>query len=120
MLEKLQETSIEVWSYIGDIFSAIFGASDTWFPIISYIVISILSLFLLKKILDKSVSTASSLTLSLIWTFLKKLIVYVVIISIVTSIVISLYFYLESLYSEYDADQKESARQEQGLGYLLR
>lgn len=116
MLEKLREMSIAGWEPVGEIVSAIFESSSTWVPIVSYFVIIFLSLFLLKLILDKTVSTASSWSMSLIWSFLKRLILYTVVIGVVTVIVVSLYFYLDSIYSER---QEETVRTEQSVDYLL-
>ena len=119
MLDKLREISHSIWEPVGEMISAIFGVSDIWFPIISYIVITIASLFLLKLILDKSVTAASSLTLSLVWSFLKKLIIYTLIIAVATFIVISLYFYVESLYGEYQEENIQTEKREQSVDYLL-
>ncbi|HIP51721.1 MAG TPA: hypothetical protein EYG94_06500 [Campylobacterales bacterium] len=119
MLDKLREISHSVWEPVGEMMSTIFAVSDIWFPIISYIVITIASLFLLKLILDKTVSTASSLTLGFIWSFVKKLIIYTVIIAVVAFIVISLYFYVESLYGEYQEESIQTEKREQSVDYLL-
>lgn len=112
MLDKISEISIKLWSPVGDFFSSILGTSDTWFPIISYLLISILGLFLLKKFLDKSVETTTSLTLGSFWSILKK----VLIVLIILGVAVSLYFYLDSHYHIY---QEITETQEQDFGYLL-
>ena len=102
---------------MGDFFNSLLETSDTWFPIISFLVISILSLFILKKILDKSVSSASSMTLSFSWDFFKKLIIYVVITVVAVTILGSLFFYGNERYHIY---QENGSQEEQDFGYLLR
>lgn len=119
MLDKLKEMSISGWQPIGEIISAIFESSNTWFPIISYFVITFFALVLLKLILDKTVSTTSSWTMSLIWSFFKKLILYTIIIGLITIIVISLYFYIESVYTEHQKETTQIETREQSVDYLL-
>jgi len=72
MLDKLRELIISIWSPVGEFFDSIFGTSNVWFPLIAYVLGSILTLFILKKILDISVTKTSSLTLSTMWSLLKK------------------------------------------------
>ena len=115
MLETLREISIKLWSPVGEFFSSILGTSNTWFPIISYIVLSLVGLFLLRKFLDKSVETTSSLTLNSFWNILKKVLVVLVILAIA----LSLYFYLDSRYHIYQEITEISETQEQDFGYLL-
>ncbi len=117
MLDKLREMSIDLWSPVGDIFSSIFETSNVWFPIISYILIMILFLIIIKKFLDKTVSSVSSLNIQTIWAFLKKLIFYTILIGLGLAIVLSLYFYLSTLYNEHT---EETVRVEQSVDYLLR
>jgi hypothetical protein len=119
MLDTLRELSINLWSPIGEIFFSISDASNIWFPIISYIIITIFLLIVLKKFLDMTVSGASSLSLKLIWSFLKKLILYLLSISITITIVLSLYFYLESIYNEHKKENLRVEKAEQNLDYLL-
>ena len=120
MLDTLREISVNMWSPIGEMFSSISDSSNIWFPIISYVVIAIILLIILKKILDMTVSSASSLSIKLIWSFLKRLILYVIIIGVTTTIVVSLYFYLESLYNEYEKENIKVENSRQSVDYLLR
>jgi hypothetical protein len=120
MLEKLRELIISIWSPVGEFFSSIFGTSNVWFPIIAYVLGSILTLFIIKKILDMTVTKTSSLTINTIWSLLKKLLIYSVIIGIGLFLLISLYFYLETLYGEYHQEQIQEQQKEQSLDYLLR
>jgi len=115
MLDKLRELSISIWSPVGEFFDSIFGTSNVWFPIIAYVVGSVLVLFIIKKILDMTVTKTSSLSISTIWSLLKKVIIYAVIISVGLFLLLSLYFYLETEYQDYDKEQQK----EQSLDYLL-
>ncbi len=112
MLDKISEISIKLWSPVGEFFSSILGTSNTWFPIISYVLLSLVGLFLLRKFLDKSVETTSSLTLNSFWNILKK----VLIVLVVLGAAVSLYFYLDSRYHIY---QEITETQEKDFGYLL-
>jgi len=116
MLDKLRELSISLWSPVGEFFNSIFGTSNVWFPIIAYVVGSVLVLFIIKKILDMTVTKTSSLSVSAIWALLKKVIIYAVIIGVGLFLLLSLYFYLETIYDEHDKEQQK----EQSLDYLLR
>ena len=120
MLEKLKELSINLWSPVGDIFAAIAGASNTWFPIVAYIVLSILGLIVLRKFLDMTVSGVSSLSLSTIWFFVKKILFYGIIISVGLSVVVTLYFYLDSMYHDYSKEVEKKEDRRQSVDYLLR
>lgn len=119
MLDQLREFSITVWKPIGELFSSISESSNTWFPIIAYILLSVLSLIFIKKILDLTVSSLSSLSIKIIWAFLKKLILYTVIIGMATTIIVSLFFYFESLYTSYDKESQKSIERKQSVDYLL-
>lgn len=116
MLDKLREVSINLWSPIGEFFSSIFESSNIWFPIISFIVIAIVGLFLLRKVLDITVSKSSTLSLTELWSFLKKAIFYILILAVLGS----LYFYLEEIYSQYENENMKKQKSEQSLDYLLR
>jgi uncharacterized membrane protein len=120
MLNKLRELIIAVWSPVGEFFDSIFGTSNVWFPIIAYVLGSILILFIIKKILDMTVTKTSSLTISTILSLLKKGVIYAIAISIGLFLLLSLYFYLETLYNEYHQEQLQKEQQEQNLDYLLR
>lgn len=116
MLETLREMSIKLWSPVGEIFSSIFGTSNIWFPIISYILGTIIILIIIKKILDMTVTGFSSLNMSIIWVFIKKLLLYGIIIGVGLTLVVTLYFYLTSIYNKYNPDV---IKKEQSLDYLL-
>ena len=114
MLDKIRELSISFWSPVGEFFNSAFGTSNVWFPIIAYVGGSIAVLFIIKKILDKTVSSASSLSINAIGSILRKVILYTVIIGVTLSLVVSLYFYLDKIYHEYHPSKKD-----QNLDYLL-
>jgi len=115
MLEKLRELIFSIWSPVGEFFDSIFGTSNVWFPLIAYVVGSILVLFIIKKILDMTVTKTSSLKVDALWPLLKKVIIYAVVITIGLFLLLSLYFYLETKYQVYDKEQQK----EQSLDYLL-
>ena len=120
MLDTLRELIITIWSPVGEFFDSIFGTSNVWFPIIAYILGSILILLIIKKILDMTVTKTSSLSINTIWSLLKKGIIYALIAAVGLFLLLSLYFYLETLYEEYHQEQLQEEQQEQSLDYLLR
>jgi len=116
MLEQLRELIFSIWSPVGEFFDSIFGTSNVWFPIIAYVLGSILVLFIIKKILDMTVTKSSSLKVDALWPLLKKVIIYTIIAAVGLFFLLSLYFYLETQYQAYDKEQQK----EQSLDYLLR
>jgi len=115
MLDKIRELSISIWSPVGEFVNSIFGTSNIWFPIVAYMVGSVAILFILKKFLDMTVTKTSSLDVSTIWSLLKKIVLYAIIAGVTLAVIVSLYFYLDKIYHEYQPVEKE-----QSLDYLLR
>ncbi len=112
MLEKLQELSIALWKPIGDIFYYLFESSGIWLPIILFFLGTFLLLFVLRKILD----TFVELPLIKIFKFFIKFSIKIILLLMVIGVFVSLAFYIQSLYVEYD---QEVVQKEQSVDYLL-
>jgi len=111
MLDKIKELSISFWSPVGEFFNSVFGTSNLWTPIVAYVIGSIVILYIVKRFLDKTVSSATTLTLNTLGSLLKKVVLY----SFIGAIILSLYFYINEIYHKYQPVEKE-----QSLDYLLR
>ena len=109
MLEKLEEFSI--WQPLGDVFDYLYTSSNIWVPIILFFVISLLSVYLLHKLINLVLSVKVSF--KTLFSFFVKAIV----VLLITGIIFSLGFYL---YSQYQEHEKEVVKKELDLGYLLK
>jgi hypothetical protein len=112
MLEKLRELSITIWEPIGNIFYYLFDVSNIWVPIIGFFFTIFLSLYIIRKLLDKVVELPLIKIFQILIKFLFKIFIYLIIIGIF----VSLGFYVQSLYVEHE----EVVNKEQSIDYLLR
>lgn len=111
MLEKLQEYSIKIWEPFGGVFNYLNDSSNIWVPIILFFTLSLLSVYLLHQLINKTLSIKLSFTS--VFSFLIK----TTVVLIIATVIFSLGFYL---YSQYEDHEKEVVKKEQDLGYLLR
>jgi len=113
MLEKLREFSIGLWEPLGWVFNYLYESSNIWVPIISFVLLSLLSVYLLHKLITAVLSIKIDISFKTIFSLLVK----TAFVLLIAAIIFSLGFYIHSLYEKYE---KETTQQDKDVGYLLR
>ena len=95
MWNKIEEISIQIWSFIWDILSSVgsaiwgfltnFSHMETIVPIITYIIVIFIGLFLLMKLLKYVVDFFGSLTKEVVGRSLKKTLIFAIIAMVISS-----------------------------------
>lgn len=111
MLEKLGEFSINLWEPLGGFVNYLYDSSNVWGPIILFFVVSLLSIYILHRLLSML------LNVKINFTNLFPVLLKTVIMLIIVAIVFSLGFYL---YSQYQSHEEKIMKKEQDFGYLLK
>lgn len=114
MLDKLHELSTTIWNPVGNIIYDLYESAGIWLPIIVFFVTVFLSLYLLRKFLDKVVILPFTQILKILVTFLIKLSIILIVLGLVGSL--GYYIYLQ--YDNYQ--DKNPTEQQRNFGHLLK
>jgi len=113
MLEKLREFSIGLWESVGGVFNYLYESSNIWIPIIAFIVLSLLSIYLLHRLLNALVNVKININPKTIFPLLIK----TAFILLIAAILFSLGFYI---YDQYTKHNQTTTQSKSEFDYLLK